>query len=100
MDSIVKYRFIYNEKTTCTMRNKFRVLLITSLLQIAPFVIMAQQPPHPNGGISPGAGNGPVGGGAPIENGLIFLIVLAMLYGYYRLFKLKNSNLNTVQTSK
>ncbi|MFZ4708100.1 MAG: hypothetical protein ACOYMF_19005 [Bacteroidales bacterium] len=66
------------------MKRKFRIILITIFLVISPLFMVAQQPPHPNGGANPGAGNGPVGGGAPIDSGSRLLLLAAMAYGIYR----------------
>jgi len=69
------------------MKRKLRILLIAIFLMISPLLMMAQQPPHPNGGADPGAGNGPVGGGAPIGNGLIILFAMGVAYGMSKLNK-------------
>ena len=56
--------------------------------------MLAQTPPHPNGGNIPGSENGPVGGGAPIGSGVIILLVLGGSYGVFKLYK----NRDTVST--
>jgi hypothetical protein len=43
-------------------------------------VLLAQSPPHPNGGNAPGGGNTPVGGGAPIDGGLTIMMMLGAVY--------------------
>lgn len=64
---------------------------LRKILKIAAFVILmicsdraiAQNPPHPNGGFSPGSGNTVVGGqhsGAPVGNGTWILLTMAALY--------------------
>ena len=63
------------------MKRKLRIAFIAIFIVISPLFIMSQQPPHPNGGVDPGAGNGPVGGGAPIDNGLLILLALSFGYG-------------------
>lgn len=55
-------------------------LIIVLLFVIGPFAIMAQNPPHPNGGNDPGSGNTPVGGGAPIGGGLVIMMALGTAY--------------------
>jgi len=74
----IKKNFIQNIES---MKN------ITRILTLIFFVLTANvinaQPPHPNGGKVPGASgttNAPVGGGAPIGSGNLFLIVLAAAY--------------------
>ncbi len=66
------------------MKRNFRILLIAAFLQTLPLIMLAQAPPHPNGGVAPGSGNGPVGGGAPVGDGIYFLIALALVYGISR----------------
>ena len=62
------------------MKKVIRVAVVTAFFLTAPLLMLAQNPPHPNGGSGPGGGNTPVGGGAPIGGGL--LIMLAMSFGY------------------
>ena len=60
---------------------KVLIILTFSIILIAlPMIIMAQNPPHPNGGSGPTGGNTPVGGGAPIGDGLFLLISIAYLW--------------------
>ncbi len=60
------------------------VKLTSMLILVLGFSFLsAQNPPHPNGGETPGSGNTVVGGqqgGAPIGSGNILLIGLALLY--------------------
>jgi len=72
------------------MKRSFGILLIATFLVTAPMILMAQQPPHPNGGNAPGSGNGPVGGGAPIENGLTLLIALGVIYGACKFYQVSS----------
>ena len=64
-----------------TMRT---VKLTAMLILVLGFSFLsAQNPPHPNGGGTPGSGNTVVGGqqgGAPIGSGNFLLIGLALLY--------------------
>jgi hypothetical protein len=71
------------------MIRKLRTLLITALLITSPLLMMAQAPPHPNGGNAPGGGNGPVGGGAPIGSGLAMMITLGAAYGAAKLYQMR-----------
>ncbi len=56
------------------------------MMLILPFGVMAQNPPHPNGGSGPGPGNTPVGGTAPIDGGLTIMLLLGAAYGSKKLF--------------
>ena len=68
------------------MKEKLKVLLVSLFLISTPILILAQTPPHPNGGNAPTPGNnGPVGGGAPIDSGSELLLT-AMAYGAYKLY--------------
>lgn len=71
------------------MKRKFRILLIAAFLVTVPMILMAQQPPHPNGGNN-GPGGGPVGGGAPIGSGLAILITLGAAYGMRKSYQMCN----------
>ena len=70
------------------MKRKFKIILTAAFLQIIPLIMLAQAPPHPNGGSVPetGSGHGPVGSGdvAPVGNGLYILIALVLAYGIIR----------------
>ena len=63
------------------------VILINILLVnlIFPVVIFAQAPPPPPGG--PGSGDPPIGGTVPIDNGLIFLLLFAVIYASVKLYQ-------------
>ena len=54
---------------------------------------MTAQPPHPNGGNTPGPGNTPVGGGAPnpspVDGGVGILIAMGLAYGAKKTYQLK-----------
>jgi len=69
------------------MKKAIRVLIVSAFLMTAPLILLAQNPPHPNGGVGPGSGNTPVGGGAPIGGGLIIMLALGMGYGVKNVFK-------------
>jgi len=75
------------------MKRNFRILIIAAFLLTAPLLMLAQAPPHPNGGNAPGSGNGPVGGGAPIGSGAVVLVVLAAAYGARKLYLMNNTTL-------
>ncbi|MCF8369748.1 MAG: hypothetical protein K9G76_11970 [Bacteroidales bacterium] len=69
------------------MKNKIFKTVLVLLIAISPVILLAQNPPHPNGGSGPTGGNTPVGGGAPIDGGLSFLLVLGAAYGSKKLFQ-------------
>ncbi len=71
------------------MKRNFRILTFATFLAIAPLLISAQQPPHPNNGGAPGSGNTPVGGpsGAPIESGAFILLALAVGYAARKFYE-------------
>ena len=60
------------------MKRKLRILGIGLLLSMSVF---AQTPPPPPDNPSNGGTNGPVGGGAPIGSGLVFLMAMAGAWG-------------------
>ena len=62
------------------------------LLLICSTAVIAQNPPHPNGGFAPGSGNTVVGGqqgGAPIGSGNLILFALALAYAGHKRYKRK-----------
>ncbi|MCB0805739.1 MAG: hypothetical protein KDC05_08055 [Bacteroidales bacterium] len=73
------------------MKKLFKTTCLIVGLSILPFLLPAQNPPHPNGGGAPGSGNTPVGGGAPIGSGLIIMMVLGSAYGAKKTYDLKKS---------
>ncbi|MBL7104406.1 MAG: hypothetical protein ISS18_08750 [Bacteroidales bacterium] len=68
------------------MKKVIKLLVVTAFFLTAPLFMMAQNPPHPNGGSAPGSGNTPVGGGAPIGGGLIIMLALGMGYGARKIY--------------
>jgi hypothetical protein len=74
------------------MKMNFRMIIIAALLVTAPLIMLAQ-PPHPNGGNTPGQGNTPVGGttGAPISDGVVLLLTLGAAYGAFNLYRMRNT---------
>jgi hypothetical protein len=71
------------------MKRILKLHFITFLFVIAPLFMLGQQPPHPNGGNTPGPGNGPVGGGAAIGSGLSILLAMGAAYGLHRFYQKK-----------
>lgn len=62
------------------MKKHIKILVLICWMAIIPVALLAQNPPHPNGGGGPGGGNTPVGGGAPIDGGLVIMLVLGSVY--------------------
>ena len=71
------------------MKKAIKTITIVAFLMTAPLFLLAQNPPHPNGGSAPGSGNTPVGGGAPIDGGLIMLIAMGSAYGAKKVWNYK-----------
>ena len=74
------------------MKNIISKLMVLGLILAMPVIMLAQTPPHPNGGNNPGGGNTPVGGGAPIDGGLSILIALGAAYGGKKIYQMKQNN--------
>jgi hypothetical protein len=74
------------------MKRNFRIVIIAVFLVTAPLIMLAQ-PPHPNGGNAPGAGNTPVGGttGAPLSDGVALLLSLGAAYGACKIYQARKS---------
>lgn len=68
------------------MKKIIRTAVLSAFLMGAPVFLLAQNPPHPNGGSAPGTGNTPVGGGAPIGSGIFILLALGAGYGSKKVF--------------
>jgi len=68
------------------------ILSALALVFLFGIEIMAQTPPHPNGGGGPGAGNTPVGGGASIGGGLLIMVSLGVGYGMRKIYDIRNKN--------
>ncbi|MCF8378141.1 MAG: hypothetical protein K9H49_01110 [Bacteroidales bacterium] len=62
------------------MKKALKIFIVAAFLLTAPLFLLAQNPPHPNGGSGPTGGNTPVGGGAPIGGGILIMLVLG--FGY------------------
>jgi hypothetical protein len=75
------------------MKKYMKIVLFTALLVIAPLLMFAQVPPHPNGGNVPGPGNTPVGGpsGVPVGSGLYILLAMGAAYGMRRIYQVRSS---------
>ena len=73
------------------MKRNFRVILLAAFLIASPLLMLAQTPPHPNGGTVPGSGNGPVGGGAPIGSGVVVMLAMGAVYGMKKLYQMRRT---------
>ena len=76
------------------MKRNLKIFAISAFLVIAPLLMFAQVPPHPNNGGAPpsaGGGNTPVGGGAPIGDGIYILATLAIAYGSRKIYTIHSS---------
>jgi hypothetical protein len=69
------------------MKKALKILTISAFLMAAPLFMLAQNPPHPNGGNGPTGGNTPVGGGAPIDGGLSIMILMGAAYGARKIYQ-------------
>ncbi|MCK9617821.1 MAG: hypothetical protein M0R21_08280 [Lentimicrobiaceae bacterium] len=75
------------------MKRALKILVLSAIIAIASTTVQAQEPPHPGGNPSdPGSGApGPVGGGAPVDSGLVMLIAFGALYGARKIAALRRS---------
>ena len=74
------------------MKRNLKIFAISAFLVIAPLLMFAQSPPHPNNGGVPNTGvggNKPVGGAAPIEDGVYILATLAIAYGSRKIYVMR-----------
>ena len=71
------------------MKKIINTVIITGFFLAMPLTMLAQTPPHPNGGNAPGSTNTPVGGGAPIDGGISIMLVLGAAYGIKKIYKMK-----------
>jgi hypothetical protein len=71
------------------MKKAIRIIITAGFFLVAPLIMVAQTPPHPNGGNAPGSGNVPVGGGTPIDGGFSIMLVMGAAYASRKIFQLK-----------
>jgi len=75
------------------MKKNILTLIISAILAAVPFILNAQEPPHPNNGGAPGPGsNTTVGGGAPICEGISILLALGAMYAGKRVFHFRQKD--------
>ncbi|MCB0806675.1 MAG: hypothetical protein KDC05_12820 [Bacteroidales bacterium] len=77
------------------MKQTIITIATLALFALLSTGLIAQNPPHPNGGSGPGSGNTPVGGGAPIDGGLSLLLIMGAAYGTKKALTLKINLSNT-----
>jgi hypothetical protein len=65
-----------------------KLIILSVFLMISSFTLIAQAPPNPPQNAN--EGGGPVGGGAPIGEGIVLLSVLAAAYGGKKVFTKPN----------
>ena len=75
------------------MKNIKRLTATATFIVFTTFA-MAQTPPPPNNGTTGSGGRTPVGGGAPLADGIIMLITASVFYGLHKYNLGKNENLN------
>lgn len=69
---------------------KHFILLAISFILLVNSHLFAQGPPPPP--VDPETGGGPVGGSAPVGNGMAVLLTLAAAYGYRKVSRLKQKD--------
>ncbi len=79
------------------MKRRIQYVVAIAVLALLSFStsVMAQPDPDPGGGGLPGGGDpggGSIGAGAPIGDGIYFLIALAMVYGISRWYAIHKQN--------
>lgn len=81
------------------MKRTFKILIIAAFLAIAPVLLMAQAPPHPDDDPTKDPNATTVGGqpsGAPIGNGTFILLTLAVAYAGRKVYVMRGSTEQTV----
>ena len=82
------------------MKHSFKILIITAFMAMAPVILMAQTPPHPNDDPTKDPNSTTVGGskpaGAPVGNGTFILLTLAVAYAGRKVYVMQKSAEQTV----
>lgn len=76
------------------MKNYFNILKVCAILTLVfsiHTVSLSQPPPPPPSTPHGGSGNAPAGTGAPVGEGIFFLIGLAGLYGGKKMYDLRKN---------
>jgi hypothetical protein len=74
------------------MKKVIQILAI-ALVILVPVILTAQPLPN-DAGIGGGAGQYPVGGGAPIGGGLLIMLSLAVGYGTRKIYEIRKKVLD------
>jgi len=72
------------------MKQLIKTLAIVALITLGT-TLMAQNPPHPNGGNDPTSGGNTPVGGAPIGGGLVMMMIMGVAYGAKKVYHLRKS---------
>jgi hypothetical protein len=74
------------------MKKVIRSVFVTALILIPAITnyILADPPSPPGPGGSP-AGHGGTPVGAPIDNGILILLILGVVYGAYKIYELRKA---------
>jgi hypothetical protein len=72
------------------MKQLIKTLAIVVLITLGT-TLMAQNPPHPNGGNDPTSGGNTPVGGAPIGGGLVMMMIMGAAYGAKKIYHLRKS---------
>ena len=77
------------------MKRSFKILIITAFMAIAPVILMAQTPPHPDDDPTKDPNSTTVGGGppagAPVGNGTFILLTLAAAYAGRKVYVMQSA---------
>jgi len=77
------------------MKRSFKILIITALMAIAPVLLIAQTPPHPEDDPTKDPNGTTVGGnppaGAPVGNGTLILLTLAAAYAGRKVYVMQSA---------
>ena len=72
------------------MKKFIQTIAVTALITLGT-TLMAQNPPHPNGGNDPTSGGNTPVGGAPIGGGLVMMMIMGVAYGTKKVYDLRKS---------
>jgi hypothetical protein len=72
------------------MKKFIQTIAVIALITLGT-TLMAQNPPHPNGGNDPTSGGNTPVGGAPIGGGLVMMMIMGAAYGTKKVYHLRKS---------
>ena len=75
------------------MKNRLRIFIafISLALLLGIHTVSVAHPPPPPPGGHGNTGNTPPGGGAPVGEGMYFLLALAGIYGAHKIYQMKKA---------